>query len=86
MSQSRRNQMNAVARNAWQHEPRPTETVVLHFAADKAPCRCVTHQLAGIQATSVAWRPATRAARFMLRCLRCGRAWSKVMQPGERRP
>lgn len=57
----------------------PGEKVVAHFDSAFAPCRCVTHHVWTIGATTVAWR--AQGERYMLRCLSCDHEWSRQMLP-----
>jgi hypothetical protein len=61
---------------------RPGCQTVAHFATDFAPCGCVTHQLAGVPATSVDWYTDPESRRYMLRCLHCNAEWSRANLTG----
>ncbi len=49
---------------------------VIDFASDFAPCRCETHKMQSVPATTVDWTIAD--GRYHLRCLNCGDEWSRA--------
>jgi hypothetical protein len=58
----------------------PGAHLVPHCDSAMAPCGCVTHVAFAIPATSVQWtvkRVGNGQWRYQLRCMACGRSWSR---------
>jgi hypothetical protein len=60
------------ARHGWR--------TLVTFDSEFAPCGCSTHRCWAIPCTHAEWR--AHAGRYWLRCLECGRKWSRRMLGG----
>ncbi len=62
----------------------PGAHLVPHYDSAMTPCGCVTHVAFGIKATSAQWtvrRCGNGQWRYQLRCMACGRRWSRQVTP-----